>query len=228
MPCWTPAQSPSGAGGLVYPTLSTKRDELWGGHKHHNGRHMPYIHPLLPCCFLLLHALGGHGAEISVGDYHKIIARNGEYAEPIVSPFQWMADNLLDTKGANLAKALLQARQIDLDGDGKTELIITSLLVVGHGETPNYVFKVTESGDAFNYIGELGVSGGRIGAEVDNDGSRVVVTTYRLGKFYVCYHVNNGRKFTVKRRKEYNIEGGIIVGLPEEVRKMFPHLDPGQ
>lgn len=196
--------------------------------QHRNGRHMPYIHALLSCCFLLLHALGGQGAENGVSDYHKVIARNGEYAEPIVNPFQWMADNLLDAKGANLAKALLQARQIDLDGDGKTELIITSTLVAGHGETPNYAFKVTEGGDAFKYIGELGISGGRIGAATDNDGARVVVTTYRLGKFYVCYHVNNGRKFTLKKRDEYNIEGGIIVGLPDELRKMFPYLDPGQ
>lgn len=180
------------------------------------------------CALIILCSRQGLSSEIGIGDYQKVIASNGEYTSEIANPFQWMADNLLEAKGSNLAKAFLEARQMDLDGDRKNELIITSSLIVGHGHTPNYVFKLTETGDSYRYIGELAVNGGRIGTIVDSNGQRLVVTTGYTGKFSLAYHENDGKRYVLKKTDEYKIQDGVIVGLPDEIRRMFPYLDPGQ
>jgi hypothetical protein len=181
-----------------------------------------------PALLLLLASIPAilAAAETGVGDYHLTIQGNRDYAEPIADPFRWMADNLQARKGSALASARLTARQLDLDGDQVPELIISSTTIAGHGETPHYVFKVAADQASFAYIGELGVSGGRIGVIAGADGRPQVVTTYRLGTFFVAYFVNDGRRFRLVRRDEYAFEDERIVGLPEEVIRLFPEL-PG-
>jgi hypothetical protein len=185
------------------------------------------LHPLRSAgrsAALALALLAAQGVETGVGDYHLTVQHGGDYAAPIADPFHWLADNLQGRQGSALAPARLTARQLDLDGDRVPELVLSSTTIAGHGETPHYVFKVAADQASFAYIGELGVAGGRLAVITGADGRPQVVTTYQLGTFSVCYHVNDGRRFRLVERDEYALDGERIVGLPAEIVRLFPEL----